>query len=187
MLIKSQWRIKARIKELKKVLKECKKKNNHRLWCRIKSILLYFENKTAEEISNFLGVGFKSVYRWLNNYNQGGVEKIYEGIHTGRPVRLNKEQFSRLEEILDSGPVAYGLTSGIWTCPTVQYVIEEEFNITYHHDHVRKILHKLGFSVQDPRKKLVLADKDLQQRWIRETYPTLKKTSQRKRSSYVSR
>ncbi|MEW6684802.1 MAG: winged helix-turn-helix domain-containing protein [Candidatus Edwardsbacteria bacterium] len=123
------------------------------------------------EIVKILNVGQMSVYRWISCYNESGVERLFEGKHTGRPPLLDKDRLSRLEEILDSGPVAYGFQQGIWTCPTVQHVIEAEFNIIYHHDHVRKILHKLGFSVQDPRKKLALADENLQQKWIRETYP----------------
>ncbi|MCX6841827.1 MAG: winged helix-turn-helix domain-containing protein [candidate division WOR-3 bacterium] len=84
-----------------------------------------------------------------------------------------------LGTILDSGPVAYGLNTGIWTCPAIQHVIEEEFGIAYHHDHVRKILHNLGFSVHRPGKKLALAEPELQQRWVRRTYPALKKSAAR--------
>lgn len=126
-----------------------------------------------------MDVGFKSVYRWLNQYDKEGVEGLYEGIHTGRPLLLKKEQLTRLEEILDSGPAAYGLTTGIWTCPTVEHIIEEEFGISYHHDHVRKILHNMGFSVQRPNKKLALAKPELQQKWVRKTYPALKKSAKR--------
>ncbi|MGD1101029.1 MAG: winged helix-turn-helix domain-containing protein, partial [Terriglobia bacterium] len=54
----------------------------------------------------------------------------------------------RLSDILDSGPVAYGLDTGIWTSPMIAWAIEEEFGVVYHPGHVRKLLHHLGFSVQ---------------------------------------
>lgn len=177
MLIKPQRRTNPQMKKLKNVLQECKRENNLRLWRRVKSIMLYLKNTKPEDISNLLDVGLKSVYRWLNNFNEEGMEGIHEGKHAGRPPLLYENQLTQLEDILDSGPGAYGLETGIWTSPIIQHVIEEEFGVTYHHDHVRKILHQLGFSVQRPGKKLALADPKSQQKWIRETYPVLKKTA----------
>jgi len=187
MLIKWQRRIKKQIAKLKKMLSECEYTNNLRLWKRIQSILLYLKKKTPEEIIKTLNVGQMSVYRWINHYNESGIEGLLEGEHTGRIPQLNQEQLLQLGDIIDSGPVAYGFESGVWNSKIIREVIKQEFGVIYHDGHVRKILYKLGFSVQVPRKKLALADKDLQQKWIRETYPTLKKTSQEKWSSYVSR
>jgi transposase len=187
MLIKWQRRVNKQIAKLKKMLYRCEENNNLRLWKRIKSILLHFNNKSPKEIVDILEVGEKSVYRWITQYNESGVEGLSEGKHTGRPAQLSQKQLLQLADIIDSGPIAYGFETGIWTSKMVTEVIKQEFKVKYHDAHVRKILYKLGFSVQDPRKKLALADKNLQQKWIRETYPTLKKTSQGKRNSYVSR
>src|SRR5258706_72951 len=70
---------------------------------------------------------------------------------------------------------AEGLDTGIWTSPMIAWVIEEEFGIHYHPGHVRKLLHRLGFSVQRPRRVLARANADQQNRWQRYTYPSLKK------------
>ncbi|MEW6041416.1 MAG: winged helix-turn-helix domain-containing protein [Elusimicrobiota bacterium] len=187
MLIKLKCSIKKQISILKKWLNKSKQNNNLRLWLRIKSIMLYLNNKSPNEIVDTLDVGQKSVYRWIADYNKSGIEGLFEGKHTGRPAGLNQEQLRQLADIIDSGPVAYGFETGVWTSKIIREVIKEEFGVIYHDGHVRKILYKLGFSVQDPRKKLALADKNLQQKWIRETYPTLKKTSKSKRNTYVSR
>jgi transposase len=80
-----------------------------------------------------------------------------------------------LGDILDSGPVAYGLDRGIWTSPVIAWVIEEEFGVSYHPGHVRKLLHAMDFSVQRPRRVLARADAAEQERWQRRTYPNLKK------------
>lgn len=179
MLIRPQYRKSKNIKKLKGLLAQCERENNLRIWKRAKSILLYLQDRKPDEISNLLDVGLKSVYRWLNQYDRERVDGLYEGDHTGRPPLLTKAQLARLEDILESGPIAYGFTTGIWTCPIVQYIIEEEFEINYHHDHVRKILHNIGFSVQRPAKRLALAKPELQQKWVRKTYPALKKSSKK--------
>jgi transposase len=157
-----------------------------RLWKRLKAIGLYLHGHHPEDICHSLDVSRRSIFYWLEHYDGSGVEGLREGEHPGRPAGLNVQELDRLAEILDSGPVAYGFSSGVWTCSRVGHIIQEEFGRGYHEDHVRKILHRLGFSVQRPTKKLAQANPQWQQRWIRHTYPTLKKTPKRKRDSAVS-
>jgi len=80
-----------------------------------------------------------------------------------------------LDGVIDSGPIAYGFSTGVWTSPMIARVIEEEFEVRYHPGHVRKVLKRLGFSVQRPRRQLAKADPVEQDRWQRYTYPRLKK------------
>src|SRR5881296_4075172 len=51
---------------------------------------------------------------------------------SGRPKQLMPAQVSQLDGIIDSGPVAYGFSSGVWTSPMIERVIEEEFGVSYH-------------------------------------------------------
>src|SRR2546429_3264983 len=70
-----------------------------------------------------------------------------------------------------------GLETGIWTSPLVRQVIAEEFGQAYHPGHVRKLLQQLGYSVQRPTTRLVQADLKQQRKWVRYTYPNLKKNA----------
>ena len=103
------------------------------------------------------------------------MDGLLEGYRCGRPPLLTAEQRAHLGDILESGPVAYGLDTGLWTSPMLAWVIEEEFGVAYHPGHVRKLLHNLGFSVQRPRRVLARADAEEQDRWHRRVYPNLKK------------
>lgn len=103
------------------------------------------------------------------------MDGLLEGHRPGRPPALSDQQKQKLADILDSGPVAYGFTTGVWTSPMVARVVEEEFYVAYHPAHVSRILHEIGFSVQRPKKMLAQADKNLQSRWIRYKYPNIKK------------
>ena len=122
-------------------------------------------------------VGVRSVIASseLARYQADGIDGLLEGYRSGRPPELSAEQHRQLGDILDSGPVAYGLDNGVWTSPMITWVIEEEFGVHYHPGHVRKLLHGLGFSVQRPRRVLARADAEEQDRWHRRTYPNLKK------------
>jgi len=172
---------------LKEGIKKSWDKGDLRLWKRLKTMWLYQRGYPPEDICNTIDVSRRNIFYWLDRYKTLGIGGLQEGHHPGRPRGLEKEQLERLAEILDSGPVAYGFSSGIWTCSRVGHVIQAEFGVSYHEDHVRKILHQLGFFVQRPTRKLAQADAQWQQRWARDTYPGLKKTPKRKRDSGLSR
>jgi transposase len=133
------------------------------------------EGRTSGELAGILKAPRSRVSEWLSLYQTHGVDGLLEGYRSGRPPLLTEEQRTHLGDILDSGPVAYGLDTGLWTSPMLAWVIEEEFGVAYHPGHVRKLLHRMGFSVQRPRRVLARGDASAQDRWHRRTYPNLKK------------
>jgi transposase len=142
---------------------------------RIHAVLLNHQRHTSGEIAGMLAAPRSKVSLWLQQYEEYGWEALLEGHRSGRPRELDAQQRQGLGDILDSGPVAYGFMSGVWTSPMIARVIQEEYEVTYHPGHVRKLLQELGFSVQRPRKQLAKGDPIEQDRWQRYTYPRLKK------------
>ena len=60
------------------------------------------------------------------------------------PPRLAVAQREQLGDILHSGPVAYGLDSGLWASPMITRLIEEEFAVRYHPGQLRKPAWRTG-------------------------------------------
>lgn len=174
-----------KIKQLVDLSKQALREGAYRVAARLHAVALNMEGKTAPEIAELLRVHRSKVCLWLCRWQKDGIQGMLEGHRPGRPERLSGEQHQTLADILDSGPVAYGFNSGVWTCPMVCRVIEEEFSVCYHSAHVSRILHELQFSVQRPKKILSRADKALQSRWVRYQYPDVKKKPKaKKRPSY---
>jgi transposase len=142
-------------------------------------VTLNSEGHTSGELAKILQAPRSKVSEWLQRYQTSGIDGLLEGYRSGRPSELTEEQQQQLEDILDSGPVAYGLDTGIWTSPMIAWVIKAEFGVQYHPGHVRKLLHGWGFSVQRPRLVLVRAVAAAQDRWHRRTFPALKKKPDR--------
>jgi transposase len=161
--------------ELSALKKEAEKDGVFRVAKRIHAVLLNHQRHSSGEIATLLDAPRSKVSLWLCQYEQYGWEALLEGHRTGRPSQLDAQQRQDLGAILDSGPVAYGFVSGVWTSPMIARVIQEEYQVEYHPGHVRKLLKELGFSVQRPRKHLAKGDPALQDRWQRYTYPRLKK------------
>ena len=167
-------------KRLVRLGKAAERDGAYRVAKRLQAVVLNSEGRTSGELAGILKASRSKVSEWLARYEAHGIEGLLEGYRSGRPPQLTTTQRDRLGDILDSGPVAYGLDSGLWTLPMIAWLIEEEFGVRYHPGHVRKLLYGLGFSVQRPRRLLARADAGKQDRWQRHTYPNLKKKPARK-------
>ena len=162
-------------RRLIRLSKEAEQDGAYRVAKRLQAVCLNSEGRTSGDLASILKAPRSKVSEWLARYQAYGIEGLLEGYRCGRPARMTEAQCRRLGDILDSGPVAYGLDTGIWTSPMIAWAIEEEFGVVYHPGHVRKLLHDLGFSVQRPRRVLARADRHEQDRWHRYLYPRLKK------------
>lgn len=170
-----------KIEQLVNLSKQALREGAYRVATRLHAVALNMEGKSAPEIAKILKVHRTKVCHWFHRWQEDSIKGLLEGHRAGRPQRLSQEQHQTLADILDSGPVAYGFNSGVWTCPMVCRIIEDEFSIRYHPAHVSRILHELEFSVQRPKKILARADKTLQSRWIRYQYPDIKKKPKAKK------
>jgi transposase len=101
----------------------------YRVARRLHAVLLHADGHTSGQIAALLDAPRSRVSVWLRSYEQDGWAGLQEGAHTGRPPALDSLDRHLLADIVDSGPVAYGFLSGVWTCPMVVRVIEEEFGI----------------------------------------------------------
>jgi len=160
--------------------KEASREHELRVAQRFHGIALSIEGHTVSQIARILNVHRSSVPLWIQHWNAERETGLLEGHRAGRRTQLTASQQEQLQDILDSGPVAYGLETGIWTSPVIREVITQEFGVAYHPGHVRKLLKRLGYSVQRPTARLVQADPVERNRWVRYTYPHLKKKPGRK-------
>lgn len=161
--------------KLKRLKKEAEQEGAYRVAKRIHAILLNADGRTSGDIALLLNSPRSCVSEWLKNYVTHGYEGLLEGHRSGRQKMLTDSQQKQLGDIVESGPVAYGFVSGVWTSVMITQIIEEEFSVTYHPGHVRKILYGMNFSMQRPRKLLANADPVMQEKWKRYTYPNIKK------------
>ena len=168
------------IKKLMAVRREAQRERAPRVLLRVQGVLMSLEGHRTSDIADQLKVHRSTVPLWIEHWNRYGEEGLWEGQRSGRPAGLNERQRHELRDILDRGPVAYGLETGIWTSPLVAQIIRDEFEQNYHPGHVRKLLRRLGYSVQRPTTNLVQADLQQKRKWVRSTYPNLKKTPKSK-------
>ena len=144
-------------------------------WRRAKAVLGYIGGGRVIALAAQVDVTRGSVNRWLQWYEADGVDGLRTKKAPGAAPRLSKEQEAELVGLVEGSPISAGFSTGLWTGPMIGQVISERFDVSYHNHHVPRLLHRLGFSVQRPRKRLARADQEKQGVWLRERLPAIKK------------
>ena len=103
------------VKNLKLKERESASDGAYRVARRIRAVLLNHEEKSSGEIADLLNASRSKVSHWLKAYEEQGFDGLMEGRRSGRPSRLTDLQKILLYDIVDSGPTAYGLMTGVWT------------------------------------------------------------------------
>jgi transposase len=145
--------------------------------------MLSIEKYTTTKIARLLKINRTTLPIWIRNWNKYKEVGLLEGHRSGRKNKLSEVSKDKLYDIIESGPIAYGFNSGIWTSVIISEVIKNDFNIDYHPGHVRKLLKRIGFSVQRPNYHLKRGDPEKKSKWRRYSHPNLKKKPLQKERS----
>jgi transposase len=150
--------------------------NDLATWRRTTAMLGVLDGASLLAMAEKLDVAQSSVTKWLAAYVEQGFDGLSPAKAPGPQSRLSAEQREEVAHAVEHGPEAAGFASGVWTARMVAEFIRERFGVACSWKYVPELLHKLGFSVQRPRKKLSRADHDAQEFWLRKTFPDLKET-----------
>lgn len=136
---------------------------------------LLLQGKKVAEVARTVKASWSAVKRWKIAVEQGGLEALAAKPHPGKPPRLSEKQKQKLVTILQKGPLKAGYSTDLWTCSRVAEVIEKHFGVTYHPDHVWRILRSLGWSCQKPEQRARERDEEAIRRWRKKGWPRIKK------------
>ena len=134
------------------------------------------QGKGASEVARLVGAAPSSVSRWKKALAKRGPGGLAAKPHAGPKPRLDKVQKRRLLALLKKGAVAAGYDSDLWTCRRVAALIGKTEGVWYDLNHVGRILHSLGLSVQKPEAKARERDEKVIQQWRTHDWPRIKKT-----------
>jgi len=142
---------------------------------RHRAIQLLGQGLQPVEVAQRVGVDRRSVRRWKAAYRAHGASGIQAKPAPGRPARLKPTQKRRLLVWMERGAQAAGFSTDLWTCPRIAKLIQDRFAVSYHVDHVCRLLHSMGLSPQRPERRAIERDEDQIRNWIRTDWPRAKK------------
>jgi transposase len=156
-----------------------------REWRRLRAVELKQQGWYQRDIALALGASEVSVSHWLARAREGGPEVLLSQPAPGHAPRLSAAQKGLIPEFLWHGPESYGFRGEVWTCARISKVLEEEFGVRYHKDHVGRLMKELRWTPQAPITRAIQRDKKAIRRWRDERWPELLSQAKRERRSLV--
>jgi transposase len=143
---------------------------------RRRALALWDTGLSLNEVGRRIQCAPSSVLRWLRARRRGGANALRVRFSPGRPVKLAETRRRRLVKLLLKGPRAHGYRTELWTTARIAEVIQREFGVHYHRDHVGRLMHSLNWSPQKPEARAVERDEEAIKRWKQKEWPRVKKT-----------
>jgi len=142
---------------------------------RMKAAGLFDRGLLPAEVARRCGVSCQSATRWHKAWAAGGNAALKKAPKAGRPSRLKPADLPALKHALQAGPGEHGFPTELWTTQRIAQVIKTRFGVTYHPDHVGRLLGQIGWSCQRPTTRAIQRDEPAIRKWKQSTWPRLKK------------
>ena len=136
---------------------------------------------SRSSIARQLGVSEAAVSKWKRQLDEKGSEALEMRKAPGRPPKLDKSSKAKLVETLKMGAVAAGFPTEQWTQSRVQAIIKRDYGVSYHKNHISRLLHDLGWSVQKPETRALERDEELIFAWLKKDWLQIKKSTKARR------
>lgn len=143
---------------------------------RRRALKLVESGLSLREVARRVECAPSSVMRWARCWRRCGAKALEVRASSGRPPKLALQQRRRLLRLLLQGPLAQGHSTNLWTTGRIAAMIQREFGVRYHRDHVGRLLHSMQWSHQRPEKRALERDEPAIGRWKRQHWPRVKKT-----------
>jgi len=143
---------------------------------RLRAARMFERGAAQAEVARTLGVSRQSAMLWERAWKRAGKKGLEGAGRAGRKPRLTAAQRTRVEQALREEPQAHGYRTELWTLLRIAAVIERETGVAYHPGHVWRVLHGLGWSHQRSTTRTRERSEEAIARWVRESWPRVKKT-----------
>src|SRR5215470_17022995 len=150
---------------------------------RRRAVALVEQGEPRATVAHVLGVHPKTLARWLRQAKQP--DGLRAKPQLGPRPGLSDHQLQQLEQLLLDGARFHGWNNELWTAARVARLIERFFGLSYHPEHVRKLLkRRLGWTSQKPRRKARERDDKEVERWRADEFPRIVRQAHR-RGAYL--
>lgn len=138
------------------------------------------DGEAPGDVSRSLGIARTSIYRWLNRFEDDGLEGLVEKIAQGPDAKLDEKQRQQVKRwILGKDPRQYGFDFGLWSRRIVQSLIQEKLGVKLGLTAVGRLLAGLEITPQKPLRRAYERDPQAVEHWLETTYPELRKRAKK--------
>lgn len=121
-------------------------------------VRLHQKGKNQQEIADLVGCSQPTVHKWIMRF------KIGKTLHTlprsGRPTKLTEQNIARLKKKIRETVTSANEKYCCVSTHEVKEIIRQEVGKVYSLRHVKRIMHKMDFSLIKPRPQHLKHDQE---------------------------
>jgi transposase len=143
-------------------------------------VKLHGHGRSQTEIASLLDCSQAWVSKVLKRHREQGdaALRVRKGTR-GKTALLSPEQLESLKALLLKGALHCNFPTDNWTRERIASLIEQQFSVHYHPAHISRLMRRLGFTLQKPKRRSFKKDEKAVEKWRDETLPALKKKGAR--------
>jgi transposase len=128
---------------------------------KITAVMMCWEDKSANQVATDLNIHVQTACRYINAFNEGGLEKLLDYKKSpGRKTILSEQEIEMCKEMFMLTPEDVNFAINVnWDTGIMQEYIFKEFGKKIDRSNIHRLLKKLGFSYTRPTYTLARADK----------------------------
>ncbi len=116
-----------------------------------------------EPVCNALLVTNRALRKWINRFNQCGVDGLIVKKRPGRMAIINDQQAPELAELIDQPQQAQ---RSFWTAKAFHGYISDQYQIQCSYETVVRFFHKQGYALKTPQPWPDKPDKQLREAFL---------------------
>ncbi len=142
-------------------------------YLRNQSIRLWKKGRSINDISDFCGVHFTVVYKWIRIYNQTGLDGLKKKKARGAESKLNKDDKKQIISWLRKPAMEFGFETPLWDCKRIQIVIKNELKKNIAISNLWENLRRWNLTPQRPEKMALERNQRKVNKWLRDEWPKI--------------
>lgn len=141
---------------------------------------LFARGVPQAEVARRLGVSRTAVHYWHSEWEKNGLPGLESkrGVF-GRTPRLTEAKIKKIRKAIIRGPRKAGYATDLWTLVRITKVIRTVASVSYHPNHVWRILRAMGFTCQKPSTKPKERSEKTIKQWKETEWPAIQKKGAR--------
>ena len=140
-----------------------------RYFHRLDVILYVLQGASPYDAARLFGHSPRTIEYWVHRLLSDGLAGLWEGNRTGRPGRLSATDLQKLRNELQRSPRDLGYSQNLWDGVLLSHHLAKKYSISLSVRQCQRLFHKLGFSLQRPRRQPSEANSELQEAFKKTT------------------
>lgn len=139
---------------------------------RYRSVELYKQGKSVQEIAFFFGVHRGSVSLWIKIWKEKGKSALKSRKAHGPTFRLNEDK-NKILSWLRKPATEFGFETPLWDCKRIQTMVKKELHKNIAISNLWETLRRWNLTPQKPEKEALERNPANVQQWLTEEWPKI--------------